>query len=219
MVPGRTPEEYLINMLKHTSSWNGVAGLKASWFQFELFIRALNSRNVLRAFQYIYLYRRDIYAQAVSLYKATESQVVHGNMEHSKDALDKLASLRYNYEHIYKWHQHIIKQEEGWAEFFMTNNVVPLCISYEEISKDIYNIVRRIALYLNIPEQLIEKYSLHSGHTKLANRQSTEWAYRYALEFDHVTRSRTSPRSFFAQQLVKMKRIFTLHNTFKKMIN
>ncbi|NIV10795.1 MAG: hypothetical protein GWN62_05760, partial [Aliifodinibius sp.] len=61
-----------------------------------------------------YLTRRNLAAQAVSLYKATASNVFHTNIKHEREALHKLEMLEYDFKKIQRWYWHIALQEQGW---------------------------------------------------------------------------------------------------------
>lgn len=102
-VPGRSPDEYLRNYMRSRKTKNGVSGVKASWFQFQNFIKCISEMSYVLGFKYIYLTRSDIIAQSVSLYKATTSQVFHTNKKHSEKALQILESLEYDHEKIEHW--------------------------------------------------------------------------------------------------------------------
>ena len=88
----------------------------------------MDDHSYLSGFKYIYLTRRDLAAQAISLYKATETSVFHTNVQHSEEAISKLRSLQYDYEKIKEWYVHIDRQEKGWQAYFFNNRIVPLCV-------------------------------------------------------------------------------------------
>lgn len=182
--PAKNADDYLVNVMKVLQSANGVSGVKTSWFQFQQFCNALKNRNAVRKFKYIYLVRRDVAAQAVSLYKATESSFFHTNISHSEDVLNKNKQLDYNYEKIDKWEKHIIAQESGWQNYFLVNNIFPLCITYEDIESDVSGVVKRIIAYLGLPTVSAE--SIHAGSIfkKIGDRKNIEWACEYVLEKD-----------------------------------
>lgn len=181
-MPGRTPDEYIRNTLRVTKTPNNVAGLKTSWFQFENFIAAMTDRSYLQGFKYIYLTRRDLAAQAVSLYKAVSSNVFHSVVQHSEEALGKLATLEYDYEKIKFWRDHIVVQEQGWQRYFYEQRIFPLCISYEEINEDIERVIRRIGLFVGVnPDNIVFPEQI-SDFQKISNGQSRQWALRFAQE-------------------------------------
>jgi len=181
-MPGRTPEEYLRNALRVTKTANNVAGLKASWFQFENFIAAMTDRGCLQGFKYIYLTRRDLAAQAVSLYKAVSSNVFHSVATHSEEELAKLETLEYDYEQIKFWYDHIVAQEKGWQRYFYEQRIFPLCMSYEDINEDIERTIKRIGLFTGVdPNRMIFPERI-SDFQKIGNEQSRQWSLRFAHE-------------------------------------
>lgn len=188
-VPATNADDYLKNIFKKFQSENGVSGLKVSWFQFNNFYNTLKEPAVFKQFKFIYLMRRDLYLQSVSLYKATESGVFHTNVEHGEEAKLKLNNLEYNYVKLEEWYKHIIAQESGWRHFFLSSNIIPLCITYEEIEENIDEAINRIFNYLNIKSETLSINSIESVFKKIGDRQSIEWACRFALEHDEMMRN------------------------------
>jgi LPS sulfotransferase NodH len=128
-IPAKDSDEYLRHVIKKTQSENGISGLKTSWFQFLEFYESMKDPSSLNQFKYVYLYRRDVAQQAVSLYKATETSMFHTNIEHNSDTLRKVKSIKYDFEKIDEWKRHIESQELGWQNFFQKNRINPLRIS------------------------------------------------------------------------------------------
>jgi LPS sulfotransferase NodH len=187
--PANNADDYLVNVLKVLQSANGVSGVKTSWFQFQLFCGALKNRSVIRKFKYIYLVRRDVAAQAVSLYRATESSFFHTNINHSEVVINKNEQLEYDYEKINKWHKHIIAQEDGWQNYFSKNGIFPLYITYEDIESDVAGVVKRIAAYIGLPPGATDSISAESIFKKIGNRKNVEWTCKFVLENDEQVRS------------------------------
>jgi LPS sulfotransferase NodH len=181
-IPGRTAEEYLRNTLRITKTSNGVSGFKTSWFQFQGFKNSMNDEDYLSGFKYIYLTRRDLAAQAVSLYKATSSSVFQTNIQHHEEAIKKLESLTYDYAGIKNWYGHIIAQEKGWQRYFHENHIVPLSITYEEIEADVLGVIKRIAGYIDVDPATVTRPKEVSVFKKMRDSRNTEWAQRFTLE-------------------------------------
>lgn len=178
-VPGRTPDEYLRNGIRVARTANNVAGLKASWFQFENFIQAMADLRYLNGFKFVYLTRRDLAAQAVSLYRATSSDVFHSHVTHSEAALAKLKALEYDYQAIKYWYDHIVAQEKGWQRYFYERRIYPYCLSYEDIEEDILTVLKRLSVYINVDPNNILLPSAPSAVQKLRDERSHEWAQRF----------------------------------------
>jgi len=187
--PGKSGEEYLDLILRHTTQW-GAAGLKASWFHFRDFLPQLAPDRNFSDFKFIYLTRRSLADQAVSLYRATETNVFHTNIKHGEEKLDALKKLRYDYDKIDRWFQHIDTQERGWQHFFNKHNIFPLTLTYEEIEADVARVAKRAATFLALPHlDRLKQVSTESVFTKLAERRSLKWACKYLLEKDEKVRA------------------------------
>ncbi|MFZ2727241.1 MAG: Stf0 family sulfotransferase [Methylococcaceae bacterium] len=182
-ISGRNPDDYLRNAMRLRKSRNSVAGLKASWFQFRNFKDCVTDKNYLVDFKYIYLIRRDLNAQAVSLYRATASNVFHTNIKHSEEAINKLNALEYDFNEIKKWHKHIVDQEQGWQKFFYENSIVPLCIFYEDIEADILAVLKRIAHYIGVSADSIALPEKTSVFEKVSDNRNIEWTHHFALDY------------------------------------
>lgn len=186
-IPATTPQEYLRNVFRATGTPNGVAGLKASWFQFENFSTLIQAQASLANLRFIYLTRRDTAAQAVSLYLATESNVFHTNVSHEQSELSRLDEVTYSFAGVKKWHQHILTQERGWREYFLTNKIIPIYITYEELVADTADVLRRIADYLDVSLEGVQ-LSNKSIFKKLGDRRNGEWAARFKSEVGRANR-------------------------------
>ncbi|MDD5271341.1 MAG: Stf0 family sulfotransferase [Methylovulum sp.] len=180
--PGRNPDEYIRHVMRDLQTNNGVSGLKTSWFQFENFTGYMNNLSYLSDFKYIYLTRRNLAAQAVSLYKATSSGVFHTDMEHSPEALAKLHDLEYDYASIKYWYDHIVVQEKGWQNYFYENRIYPLCISYEDIEDSILKVLQRIAIYVGVEPNMVYIPIESSTIKKVSDHRNGQWTRRFAIE-------------------------------------
>jgi len=181
-IPGPNADIYLRNLLRFGRTRNGISGLKTSWFQFENFTRAMAEPQAFTKLRFVYLYRRDLPQQAVSLYLATESNVFHTNIAHTEDELGKLQRLEYNYAAIDKWHEHILRQERGWKNYFDENGINPLSISYEDIVDDLPCVLRRFARHVGVQPKNAVVPAEQSIFKKIGDARNYEWACRYQLE-------------------------------------
>lgn len=188
-VPAHTPDEYFTHVFRALRSSTGISGIKASWFQFKDFRAAMATPDVVDSLRYVYLTRRDLTAQAVSLYRATQTKVFHTNVEHSAESLAKLDELPYDYEQIKYWRNHIEVQEVGWQRFFVEKNIFPLCIHYEDIDANVSAVTQRIAAYIGRPRAAREVQPEASIFRKISSRKSVEWTARFDLEYDTEVRS------------------------------
>lgn len=189
-VPSHTPDEYFSHVFRALRSSSGISGIKCSWFQFKDFRAAMTTPDAVDSLRYIYLTRRDLTAQAVSLYRATQTKVFHTNVEHSAESLAKLEELPYDYEQIKFWRDHIEAQETGWKRFFVEKNIFPLHIHYEDIDANVAAVTQRIAAYINRPRAAREVQPEASVFRKISSRKSVEWTARFDLEYDAELRAK-----------------------------
>jgi LPS sulfotransferase NodH len=187
LAPAYCADEYLDLLLRATRSGSGISGLKATWCQFRDFSQLLRKPKELPAFRFIYLTRRNLAAQAVSLYRATQSGIFHTNVPiHEQDART-LEELPYDFEKIDYWHRHILAQEQGWRSYFNAQRIFPLSITYEDIEEDVIATAQRMAYFLERPKAA-QRAVPGSVFQKLAQRQNVEWSCRYTLERDAQSR-------------------------------
>lgn len=181
-IPGPDADTYARNMFRHARSRNGIAGVKTSWFQYDNFIKAMAEPDALAKTRFIYLYRRDLPQQAVSLYLATESNVFHTNTSHTDEELGKLQRLAYDYDKIDHWHEHILRQERGWKNYFDQQGINPLAISYEDIVDDLACVLRRFARHVGVQPKHANLPAEQSIFKKIGDTRNLEWACRYQLD-------------------------------------
>ncbi|MFZ2724736.1 MAG: Stf0 family sulfotransferase [Methylococcaceae bacterium] len=179
---GRTPEEYLRNVLRVQQSENGVSGTKASWFQWQQFQNSVSDKSIFKGLHYIYLTRRDLAEQAVSLYKATETTVFHTAKQHDESVMNKLKQLEYDYSKIKYWYEHITAQERGWQQYFYQHNIFPLCIYYEDLEADLLSVLKRIAIYVGVQPNNVFLPKKESVYHKIGDDRNAQWARQFALE-------------------------------------
>lgn len=177
-IPGKNMEEYIINVLKKHQSRNGISGFKVSWFQFRIALSIVGS-DFFDDFKFIYLYRRDIYNQSVSLYIATESGQFHTNTEID---FRKRENVRYDFDKIKFWFNHIKNQELGWKNFFKKNKIFPLVITYEDILDDPLGCIEMVYHFLGLDKFQKNINPGKSKFKKLGNLRDLEWSRRFLIE-------------------------------------
>ncbi len=138
--PARTETDYLNAVETLSASPDGQYCIAATWGQIDLCAHDLLARYQDRTI--IYLRRRDILAQAVSLYLAVTSGRFHVRgpdvdpsiTEWSADVASTIA----------RWWAHILNYECLTDIQFAVRDIVPLRLYYEDIVMDAHGTVRRI---------------------------------------------------------------------------
>lgn len=137
---------YLSDVVRHRTTPNGVFGLKLHYFQM---VQAWQ-RGKFSIVDYfgrektlwILLSRRDLAAQAVSLFRATQTN--HWLSTDSKqqsqipEAPDSVGSDglqgAYSYPDILTLYQFLEREKRGWANFFRARSIDPIKVVYEDLA-------------------------------------------------------------------------------------
>lgn len=131
-----TIENYVDRLFEVRTSPNGVFGTKL----FPEFYQFMHIANILWRFpnmQFIYLERKDLLSQAVSLAIAQQTKQWSG-------VKSSQLKPRYNYNLIAHCVNQINKSNAFWKYHFKKNNIDPIRISYEDFIKDPDKIVKNI---------------------------------------------------------------------------
>jgi trehalose 2-sulfotransferase len=110
----------------------GVFGAEVSFFHLELMERMAGFFDVFDSGHttFFYLTRRDLAAQAVSLYKATKTQIWNSL---DGDVSSKDFELAYDEAEVIAWAEHLLMQEDGFERTFAALKLRPIRIAYEDI--------------------------------------------------------------------------------------
>ena len=199
----RVPEgtAYIDHLQAATSTRNGVFGFKLHWHQMPALCSRLlelqpdtespAKRPVFDLIQerfpgvrFIWLTRRNKVAQAISYYRASETnrwRVWNDNRptpppsdrkpEYSRDGIER--------------HLRIVNNmDAGWREFFTAHKVPALLLTYEDFVQSYEPTVRRVLAFLSLPSDglVLPPPALR----RLANAESDEWERRFREEMTHA---------------------------------
>jgi trehalose 2-sulfotransferase len=152
-------EEYFWCFFRQlTITCNRICGVKLVWPQLEHLIGDIKRyagievkgiRGTLEAFapnvKYIYLTRRDIVRQSISLARAIQTQAW-------SSLVPECSSVTYNRAAIEFARHSLIEQENRWQEFLLTIPSVRVhTICYEDLTKDLEKIQEKILAWLGLP--------------------------------------------------------------------
>ncbi len=148
---------------------------KTSWQDFSPLAKFHN--QIFPNLRVVYLERRDIIAQAVSLYRAAESGRWHvARRDSAALAPDGMADTDLDLSRLSWWLGKIEEERRGWRRFFATDAIAPLLLYYEDFSTDISRAVAAIAEYLQLP--LKTEIGPDVGFHRLADGVSAAWVAR-----------------------------------------
>ncbi len=175
--PASSLSDYLAHVLKGTSSYNRVASIELTWFHLRNFALALGYKpledSLPKPFDgdswYVWLLRRNFVAQAVSLYKATESGFFHSIQ--GQDGQIEGKKIPYSRKKIKNWCEHILQQEFGFERWFELHGIEPLRFFYEDLCDNPAFILKLLYTFVNepFPEGLD---FIESSHKKIGDEHS-----------------------------------------------
>lgn len=180
---------YLDEVYKIGTTSNGVFGAKMMWGYFADFVHLVRSipcyqqndvhdlvSGVFPHARYIWITRQDKAAQAISLWKAIQTQ--RWRQESELDASLEKKSPVFHFAAIRHLEQQILDNEAAWQEYFKACATQPLVIVYEELIHDYEGTLRKTFDYLAIP--LPENLTfVRPPMIRQANELSNTWLLHY----------------------------------------
>lgn len=183
-------DRYLVRLFNQKSSKNNTWGMETTWFQYELFLQMQSNFDFTKITKnWIWLRRKDIVAQGVSLYKAVESEHYHST---EKPTAKKI--VKYNNQEINRWIKHILNQEVGFNNYFQNNNIKPLVIWYEDMMANKSDTLQQISSHLNINTSDITYKLEDNPHKKISDNTNTEFINKFKEKNKELLESYTLNR-------------------------
>ena len=187
--------DYLASTITQGTTPNGVFGAKVMWGYFDDFISNLRTipeykeiasildllSTTFPNLHYIWITRRDKVRQAISHWKAIQTQVwAWSTQEQPLPAKEPT----FDFEAIDHLVQENIEHEAAWRRYFETSDVQPFTVVYEDLVSSYEATALQALRYLNIacPEKLAfaERRLKRQG-----DALSEEWVRRY-LQLKHA---------------------------------
>jgi LPS sulfotransferase NodH len=191
-------EAWFRYVLQRGTSGNGVFGTKMMWNYFDEFKMRMgelpglcdlsfNERldAVFPRLKVIFIRRRDKVAQAVSLWKAIQTQQWRTESGSDADELDGQESLRADYD--YRAIEHLLNQlhrwDARWEDWFHATGREPIRVIYEEFAHTRAATIGRVldALGVDPPEPEGQK-----AMTRQADGLSEDWVARFRADSERL---------------------------------
>jgi LPS sulfotransferase NodH len=183
-------ERYLADVLEKGTTPNGVFGAKVMWGYLDDFVSHLHEitryRNIpapeifthiFPHLHYITITRQDKIRQAISLWKAIQTQVWREEVIPANQQRPPI-KLTFHFAAIDHLIQQIIDHEAAWQNFFAEHNIQPFAVVYEDLAQSYEATACDILRYLRIP--IPENFTLIEPQMKQqADALSEEWVQRY----------------------------------------
>lgn len=126
--------------------------------------------------RYVYLWRRDLVAQAISRHKAEVSGIWHIGIEESTNP----ATPQYDYNRIDHHVRAADASNQSWKNWFTVNRIAPLSLCYEDLSVNPDAAARCVLNFLGLPSST-GRPNLPPNR-KMADAESAAWQVRYLSE-------------------------------------
>jgi trehalose 2-sulfotransferase len=176
----RVLEEYVDVIRRERATENGVFGLKTTYDDFEPFLRGGCASAFLGEMRFVYLTRRDLVAQAVSVEVARQTGVWHRDRE-GRPLLSQEDSPRqapmFDEERILEMLDTLVLMQQSWERFFSLYGIEPIRTTYEDLCARPAGVVAAIAGSMGVGA--IPPVDLAMASTiRLADGRSAEWVRR-----------------------------------------
>jgi LPS sulfotransferase NodH len=174
-VNSTVPEEFIAGLQRRRQSPNGVFGLEARALDIEAFGAACFYATIGRNAVFFNLWRSNIVAQAVSLFRAVQTQQFH-----IKEGEAALPPPAYETKGIGHWMIHLTRQENANLEMLQHRRCSFFNLCYEEMVKDRGRTLRLFARELGV--ELLADTRAGLVEPSLA-RISDDWNHESEMRF------------------------------------
>lgn len=173
---------YLSAIAQQYTTSNGVFGVKMHWNQYKRHMLNMgvdaNFWNV--PVKWVRITREDELRQAISFVRAAQTESWNSNMatkaEPVYDAGAIAAALN-----------RISDENSDWDVYFAQNNITPLHITYEQLTRDMDATIKRVMSFIETPIDVVPEPQTK----KQGDSINKEWAERFLAQYpEHAERTR-----------------------------
>ncbi len=185
--------EHLRNVLARGTTANGVFGSKLMWMQVSELTALAQALPELRGAQprelfdalfgsltYVWVRREDSVRQAVSLWRALQSQ----NWRSGGDEPRPTPTLRYSFPALHHLRLRLERDDAAWGTFFDDEGIRPLELEYEAIAANPAGSVERVLEAIGVDS--VGGREPRSTTTRQADELSDQWVERYGEDLAAV---------------------------------
>jgi LPS sulfotransferase NodH len=175
---------YLTRLAEINTTQNGVFGIKMHWNQYKrhMLDLDLNVNYWGVPVRWVRIMRQNEIRQAISFVRASQSESWNSNMAVQREPI-------YDGDAIETALARISDENTQWQKYFVDNNIVPLDITYEQLTRDMDATVRLVMNHIDSPIDTVPAPQTK----KQSDITSKEWAERFVLEHpEHAHRANVS---------------------------
>lgn len=179
----RSPEAYISNVVRENLSKNNIFGLEMNWLQYcALSAICPPQRLFPKRIRWFMLRRRNLVAQAVSIYMADMTKLYH-SYEIDDDKASAFASVPYDAEALKRAVNEFVRQELRMNQMMRNNHVSPINLYYEDLTADPVGTAMLVANVMGIwlPEDYLKAGS-ENPIKKVATARNQEFEETFRKE-------------------------------------
>jgi hypothetical protein len=183
--------DFFAKVLKYGTSGNGVFGAKVHWVQIKNMAKIIDRpdaflpdgthdylKDVFPNLHYIHLYREDTVRQAVSLFKAINTQKWWDREGEPLSGTYELSPDAFNFAEIDALVHEMANREQKWWRYFKQRSIEPFTIKYEHFEDNYESTILQVLDYLKLEPPAGFKLS-PPKLKKQADLLSEEWVRKY----------------------------------------
>ncbi len=190
-------KDYIAKLQQIRTTSNGVFASKLHYFQYVQMFGNVSLENFFPNVKHLYLYRKDLVAQAVSFAKAMTSRQYVSVAQ----ACDE---PRYDEALIRRCYLDLVWENRGWKRYFERWGIQPLVLEYEQDSKDFQRLLEKILSYAEI--ELPPNFKVPDPRIgKMSDRVSEQWIERIRPKLPKVP-AEIDPATWANEQRSSVKR-------------
>lgn len=172
--------EYLLAIARERTTSNGVFGVKMHWNQYERHMLDLGLDVTIweAPVSWVRITRENEIRQAISFVRAAQSESWNSNMQVMREPIYDAGAILYALDRI-------TKENTQWDNYFASEGITPLHITYEQLISDMDSTVRKVMACIDCAVEVVPAPKTK----KQSESTSRQWAEQFVREHpEHVHR-------------------------------
>jgi len=164
--------EHIQRFFATTTTPNGIFGTKAHFLQVTNFVGLHRLESLYPTpLKYIYLQRKDIERQGISLARAAQTDSYNSDMPEQGAPV-------YNYHQIWQCIREVRVQDKGWKTYFQNRGIEPFVVIYEDLVAERARMLREAMEFLEV--SIPSDFQVPKTHLKKqADSLTDEWVEKF----------------------------------------
>ena len=184
--------EYISNT---HSSLSKTVGLQFSHYQLKVFLEHCEDKKLPQISKHMIIRRKNILAQAISLYRSSESNFWHNYQQ--GEVRENYKNITFDSVKILERLDFLVKEEIKTINYLNSKNLKYLTVFYEDLSDDPISTLDKISMYINGSKPNIQNIHLESLTVKkIADVKNSQWEQEilnfHSKKLNSITRDRAA---------------------------